>query len=124
MIRRRVQGPTVPPASRHYLEHGDYRSGPADPADLEVFTLAGQVLRARLDGLRAVWKRYGDSILAAWPDEPAPFAQDVLENVAEGDWRAVLETLAKRRAPSAESADDDDEEPGDARLTFKTNDEE
>ena len=95
-----------------YLTTGEYGS------DFDSFMLAGQVLRGRLDGLRAAWAQYGPSILAAWPDdEPAPFAQHVLENVADGDWSGMLATLAERRSTSAESAADD-QEPADERLTF------
>lgn len=110
MIRRREQASTVPPAWRRYLEHGDYRSGPADPADLEVFTLAGAVLRGRLDGLRAAWAQHGPIITAEWSAaEGPPFAVDVLEDAAEGDVFGVLAIL-RRRGPCAPDTDTEQHE--------------
>jgi hypothetical protein len=89
-LRARLASPTVPPAWRRYLEHGDYLSG---PADLEVFLLAGQVLRGRLGGLRVAWDECADGILAEWDDDEAPFAQRILEGADDGDWRGVLAIL-------------------------------
>jgi hypothetical protein len=93
VIRRAHVPPAVPPILRTYLGTGE--AG----ADVEVYALAGAVLRGQLQGLRAAWNLYGPEIMRTWPvrGEPRPFALEVLEDVADGDWQGVLAVLAARR---------------------------
>jgi hypothetical protein len=94
-VIRRATAPDIPEAMRLYLTLGDYASG---TADLQAFALAGQVMRGRLAGLRAAWALYGPVIMRTLPARaPLPFAVEVLENVAEGDRRGVLEILRRHR---------------------------
>jgi hypothetical protein len=64
-IRRLVD---LPPSLVQYLETGQYTDFD-DDSKMDVFQLAGAVLRGRFEHVREVWHEHGAALLADWLEE-------------------------------------------------------
>lgn len=63
---------------RRYLETGAYVT-PGEPADVDVYRLAGQVIRRNLVPLAPLWRAHGAEILSNWRGPGRPWALSVLK---------------------------------------------
>jgi hypothetical protein len=105
MALTRRSGPGAQPALAHYLATGCWAGG--EPPDLDVFRLAGAVLRAggRAE-LRELWTAHGAEVRR---DHRGPtYCELVLANRAPHQGRLCPEHESRQPAEPADDRDDPD----------------